>query len=123
MGIDNSSKLLFGMILSEEAISNILSKLSEKNVEIGMDDLCEYGMEEYPHLFFGYASPCYDAEENTYYVSFFDTDKTELSLEELSKLLADLSTDLSPMPDYRNFLQRFDIKYELPAMYSLPHIW
>lgn len=121
MGIDNTSKLLFGMILSEEAVSSIISKSSETNVEFTMSDLCEHGIEKYPRLFFGYASPYYDAseEDQVYFVSLFDATKTELTLQELSQLLMDLSS----MPDYRNFLQDFDIQYEAPAMYSLPHVW
>jgi hypothetical protein len=130
MGIDNNSRLFFGYILSDEDIVKIFSKIS--NPGFSQDDLYDGfrdGFEdkfndeiknEFPQLFFGLTSPYYDSpsDEQTYYISLFDSRQTKLTLEELTQLMMwDTNTN------YRKFFDYFGIEFSPPKMYSLPHIW
>ena len=114
MGIDNDSRLVFGFILSEEDCE----KMENIVGDVFWD--CDKTYDSYNDLNFGYASPWYDSDipDRVYFISINDPCNTEMSLDELSKLLN--SWDNS---QYRQCLNDLGIPFEEPKLYSLPLIY
>lgn len=127
MGVDNSTKLIFGMVLSEEQISKIEDKISAKlnsneNSDKNSNEIDiwdgEYTIEEFPQVFLGFSSHYYDAssEHCDHFISLIDPYKTKLSIRELQELF-----ELKNI--YTKVLEYFGIEYSEPKLISLVHIW
>ena len=110
MGIDNDSKLVFGIILTAEQVEHISSIAQEDEY----DEWFCIPPQEFDDLFFGYASPWYDcgSENYVYFVSITEPENCELSIAELDN-----------WNSYLLFLKFADIEPIPPRIYSLPHIW
>jgi len=113
MGIDNSTKLIFGLVLSEEDILKIEEKIQDDYLWDG-----EYMIEEFPQIFLGNSSSYYDCseEDRPHFISLIDPSNTELTIKEIQGM-----TDLTSI--YSKVLDYFGIKYSEPKLISLVHVW
>lgn len=129
MGVDNESKLIFGMVLSSENADKIVSKIAETNVEFTRDDLRAYATGDYegnspfnafPNIFWGYTCPYFDCDvgDTLLHITFCSRE-TQVSLDELQQLMNDMPAILL---QYQEFLRFHNIDYAPPVLVSLPHI-
>ncbi len=127
MGIDNSSRLIFGLILTYEQFLKIVKSFSkeldediqefyEKNLSIYSRE--NFFSQKYKGLYLGVSSPYYDIEleYQTFYISIGKV-REKISIEEVKNLL-----DTHIDTDYQLFLFENGIPYQEPEFISLPHI-
>ena len=116
MGIDNDSKLIFGITFMEDEMNEKLRDVfyNEENIE---EDNDRYKVGD---LFFGYASPYFDSDvsDRIYFVSISEPSDTTLSIEQITNLLSNWKNT-----SYFKFLEYCEIEKREPMLISLPHIW
>ena len=115
MGIDYDVIFVFGMEIPDEHIDKIREHFGEYAFTVD----CDIAETEYPKLFFKYASPYYNADENEYryFVSLIEPGITELTMDDVKLLIN------SDLVEYKRFLNDFDIPYEEPRFFVANDIY
>ncbi len=129
MGIGNSSRLIFGFILTYEQFLKIVKSFAKEELDdVDIQEFYEKNLsiysrenlfsEKYKGLYLGISSPYYDIEleYQTFYISIGKV-RGKMNIVEVKNLL-----DTHIDTDYQLFLFENEIPYKEPEFISLPHI-
>jgi hypothetical protein len=123
MGIDNSAKLVFGIIIDKDIFEKIVKKYMPEDYG---DDAIEYFQSDYlditqyyKGIYLGFTSPYYDigCENWTYYIGIGNKEDESLSIEEITDLI--LSYKAS---DFQKLLSDNNIEDQEPALMAIVHV-
>lgn len=116
MGIDNESLLVFGILLSYKEATNKFPEGFWDTIDMWDQEV----VKNFNDIFFGYASPGYNADctECTYFISLIEPNNTQLTCEEIGELVMKWKET-----SYIECLQQYDIEFAEPVLVSLPNVY
>lgn len=125
MGVDNDVRLVIGAVFDYESIKPAMFAFGVTQDDIddqeqdALESFFDKAKKEFPSLFFGRASPYYDAEmgECAIYVSMHDPCLTQVALVDIHGI------SKAGFDAYQSFFERVKIGLEPAALFALPHIW
>ena len=126
MGIDNSSSIIFGMLLSYEEFVKILKSFMRTEEEEEQDyqnfyyECIENGdrfSEKYPGLMLGMAAPFFDSdfERRTFYLCLYEGE--ELEIERCLSLIQNHKSSL-----FKTCVDDYGLEYEDPKFISIVNV-
>lgn len=126
MGIDTSSSIIFGMLLSYEEFVKILKSFMRTEEEEDEDFQNFYYeqienegrfSEKYPGLILGMAAPFFDPkfDRRTFFISFIDTEEVEI--EKCLSLIQNHKTSL-----FKTCVDDYGLEYEDPKFISIVNV-
>ena len=126
MGIDTSSSIIFGMLLSYEEFLKILKSFMRNEEEEDEDyqnfyyEKIEYEkrfQEKYPGLILGMAAPFFDPDfdRRTFYLSFIEAEEIDIQ-----KCLSLINSHKSSL--FKTCVDDYGLEYENPKFISIVNV-